>query len=48
MFQPTFRITGETAKALMAIEADRQIVAQLRLTARVLGRGRRRRFVGGG
>ena len=41
MFQPTFRITGKAAKALMAIEADRQIVAGLPLTAPMLDSLRR-------
>ena len=32
MFSPTYRITGKVAKALMSLEADRQLVAtQLRL-----------------
>lgn len=41
MFEPTFRITGKTAKALMAIEADRQLVATLPLTAPMLDNLRR-------
>jgi Fic family protein len=36
MFEPRFRITGKAIKALMAIEADRQIVGQLPLTAPML------------
>jgi hypothetical protein len=33
MFEPQFRITGKAARALMSIEADRQVVATLPLTA---------------
>ncbi len=36
MFEPHYRITGKIAKALMAIEADRQIVSSLPLTAPML------------
>ncbi len=36
MFDPKYRITGKMAKALMSIEADRQIVATLPLTAPML------------
>ncbi len=36
MFDPKYRITGKIAKALMSIEADRQIVATLPLTAPML------------
>src|SRR5471030_1366123 len=36
MFEPRFRITGKVAKALMSIEADRQVVATLPLTAPML------------
>jgi len=32
MFEPHYRITGRVAKALMSIEADRQLVAKLPLT----------------
>lgn len=41
MFDPRFRITGKVAKALMAIEADRQVVATLPLTAPMLDSLRR-------
>lgn len=41
MFEPQFHITGRVAKVLMAIEADRQTVAALPLTARVLDSLRR-------
>src|SRR5262245_292776 len=41
MFEPQFRITGKVAKALMAIEADRQVVATLPLTAPMLDSLRR-------
>ena len=36
MFTPHYRITGKVAKALMAIEADRQIVSSLPLTVPML------------
>ncbi|MFT3880420.1 MAG: Fic family protein [Gemmatales bacterium] len=36
MFEPRYRITGKVAKALMAIEADRQIVSALPLTVPML------------
>jgi len=41
MFDPNYRITGKVAKALMGIEADRQIVATLPLTAPMLDSLRR-------
>jgi Fic family protein len=41
MFEPRYRITGKIAKALMAIEADRQIVTGLPLTAPMLDSLRR-------
>jgi Fic family protein len=41
MFEPSFRITGKIATALMAIEGDRQVVAQLPLTAPMLDSLRR-------
>jgi len=41
MFDPKYRITGKVAKALMGIEADRQIVATLPLTAPMLDSLRR-------
>src|SRR5438874_12392058 len=41
MFEPQFRISGRIAKALMAIEADRQVVATLPLTAPMLDSLRR-------
>jgi cell filamentation protein, protein adenylyltransferase len=41
MFEPRFRITGRVAKALMAIEADRQIIANLPLSTRMLDSLRR-------
>lgn len=41
MFEPRFSLTPKTAKALMAIEADRQIVATLPLTATMLASLRR-------
>jgi Fic family protein len=41
MFSPTYRITGKVAKALMSLEADRQLVATLPLTARMLDSLRR-------
>lgn len=41
MFDPKYRITGKIAKALMSIEADRQIVATLPLTAPMLDSLRR-------
>ena len=41
MFEPQFRITGRVAKALMSIEADRQIVASLPLTVPMLDSLRR-------
>ena len=41
MFEPQFRITGRIARALMAIEADRQVVATLPLTAPMLDSLRR-------
>ena len=39
MFDPRYRITGKVAKALMGIEADRQVVATLLLTAGVRAAG---------
>jgi len=41
MFDPKYRITGKIAKALMAIEADRQVVAGLPLTSPMLDSLRR-------
>ena len=41
MFEPKFHITGKIAKVLMAIEADRQVVANLPLTAPMLDSLRR-------
>src|SRR5438132_4102429 len=41
MFTPRFYITGTVAKALMSIEADRQVVASLPLTAPLLDSLRR-------
>jgi hypothetical protein len=41
MFQPRFSLTTKVAKALMAIEADRQVVASLALTAPMLDSLRR-------
>lgn len=41
MFAPRYRITGKVAKALMAIEADRQVVAMLPLNAPMLDSLRR-------
>lgn len=41
MFEPNYRITGKVAKALMSIEADRQVVATLPLTAPMLDSLRR-------
>ncbi len=41
MFKPNYRITGKGAKALMGIEADRQVVATLPLTAPMLDSLRR-------
>jgi cell filamentation protein, protein adenylyltransferase len=41
MFEPDFRITGKIARALMAIEADRQLVASLPLTPPMLDSLRR-------
>ena len=41
MFDPKYRITGKVAKALMSIEADRQVVATLPLTAPMLDSLRR-------
>lgn len=41
MFQPQFRLTPPVAKALMSIEADRQVVAGLPLTAPMLDSLRR-------
>jgi Fic family protein len=41
MFKPSFHISAKTAKALMAIEADRQVVATLPLTAPMLDSLRR-------
>jgi len=41
MFQPHYRITGKVAKALMGIEADRQVVSHLPLTAPMLDSLRR-------
>ncbi|MCY2939591.1 MAG: Fic family protein [Planctomycetota bacterium] len=41
MFAPKYRITGKVAKALMSIEADRQVVATLPLTAPMLDSLRR-------
>ena len=41
MFQPRFSLTAKVAKALMAIEADRQVVASLPLTAPMLDSLRR-------
>jgi Fic family protein len=41
MFEPNFRITGKIAKALMAIDADRQVVGMLPLTAPMLDSLRR-------
>ncbi len=38
MFDPKYRITGKIAKALISIEADRQIVATLPLTAPMLAK----------
>ena len=36
MIDPKYRITGKIAKAMMSIEADRQIVATLPLTVPML------------
>ena len=41
MFDPKYRITGKIAKALMSIEADRQIIAILPLTVPMLDSLRR-------
>lgn len=41
MFDPRYRITGKVAKALMSIEADRQVVATLPLTTPMLDSLRR-------
>ncbi len=41
MFEPNYRITGKIAKALMGIEADRQVVATLPMTAPMLDSLRR-------
>lgn len=41
MFEPRFQITGAIAKALMSIEADRQLVAALPLTVPMLDSLRR-------
>ncbi len=41
MFDPQYRITGQVAKALMNIEADRQVIATLPLTAAMLDSLRR-------
>ena len=41
MFEPNYRITGQVAKALMSIEADRQLVAKLPLTVPMLDSLRR-------
>jgi Fic family protein len=41
MFEPQFHISGSIAKALMAVEADRQVVAGLPLTAPMLDSLRR-------
>jgi|SRR5579864_5193130 len=41
MFQPRYSLTAKAAKALMAIEADRQVVAGLPLTAPMLDSLRR-------
>lgn len=41
MFSPTYQITGKVAKALMSLEADRQLVATLPLSARMLDSLRR-------
>jgi Fic family protein len=41
MFQPQFTLTPRAVKALIAIEADRQVVANLPLTARMLDSLRR-------
>jgi len=41
VFNPNYRIAGPAARALMSIEADRQIVAALPLTARMLDSLRR-------
>src|ERR1700676_4034463 len=41
MFQPKFHLTAKVAKALMAIEADRQVVGSLPLTAPMLDSLRR-------
>lgn len=41
MFEPDHHITGKVAKALMSIEADRQVVATLPLTAPMLDSLRR-------
>jgi Fic family protein len=41
MFQPVYRITGKIARALMAIEADRQVVEALPLSAPMLDALRR-------
>src|SRR6266571_4066523 len=41
MFQPRFSLTAKVTKALMAIEADRQVVATLPLTAPMLDSLRR-------
>ena len=41
MYDPSYRITGKVAKALMSIEADRQMVTTLPLTAPMLDSLRR-------
>ncbi len=41
MFDPRYRITGKVAKALMSIEADRQVVTTLPLSTRMLDSLRR-------
>ena len=41
MFRPTFHLTSKTARALMAIEADRQIIAALPLSVPMLDSLRR-------
>lgn len=41
MFEPNYRITGKVAQALMNIEADRQVIATLPLTAPMLDSLRR-------
>lgn len=41
MFEPQFQITGRTARSLMSIEADRQVVSALPLTMAMLNSLRR-------